>query len=200
MIERYTLGERVVHWLSAATYLYVLATGMAFYTPYLYWIAAVLGGGPAARYWHPWIGLLFLATVLWMWRVWRADMGITAADREWGECMQHYIRNEDEKMPPAGRYNLGQKYFFWLMLYSGIVLLLSGLILWWPERMPPTLRFAAILLHEVAALATVGGFIIHVYMGVVVVRGGLSAMVHGRVTSAWAKLHHRRWYSQVTGE
>ena len=124
MIERYTLGERIVHWLSAATYVYVLATGLAFYTPYLYWIAAVLGGGPTARYWHPWIGLLFLATVIWMWMVWRADMRITGADRKWAENMRHYVRNQDELVPPVDRFNPGQKYFFWLMLYAGIVLLI----------------------------------------------------------------------------
>lgn len=200
MIERYTLAERVVHWLSAATYLYVLATGLAFYTPYLYWIAAVLGGGPTSRYWHPRIGVLFFATVVWMWRVWRADMGITDVDRKWGENMRHYVRNEDERMPPIDRYNLGQKYFFWLMLYAGIVLLLSGVVLWIPERMPPAARFAAILLHETAALLTVGGFIIHVYMGVAIVQGGLAAMVRGSVSAGWAKAHHRLWYQRVAGK
>ena len=200
MIERYTLGERIVHWLSAATYVYVLATGLAFYTPYLYWIAAVLGGGPTARYWHPWIGLLFLATVIWMWMVWRADMRITGADRKWAENMRHYVRNEDELVPPVDRFNPGQKYFFWLMLYAGIVLLISGVVLWIPERMPPSLRFAAILLHEAAALATIGGFIIHVYMGVAVVPGGLRAMVRGYVSTAWARMHHRLWYDRVTGK
>ena len=200
MIERYTLGERLVHWLSAATYVYVLATGLAFYTPYLYWIAAVLGGGPASRYWHPWIGLLFLATVVWMWMVWRADMRITAPDRNWAENMRHYVRNEDELVPPVDRFNPGQKYFFWLMLYAGIVLLLSGIVLWLPERMPPNARFAAILLHEIAALATIGGFIIHVYMGVAVVPGGLRAMVRGYVSAGWARMHHRLWYERVAGK
>jgi formate dehydrogenase subunit gamma len=200
MIERYTLGERIVHWLSAATYVYVLATGLAFYTPYLYWIAAVLGGGPTARYWHPWIGLLFLATVIWMWMVWRADMRITGADRKWAENMRHYVRNQDELVPPVDRFNPGQKYFFWLMLYAGIVLLISGVVLWIPDRMPPSLRFAAILLHEAAALATIGGFIIHVYMGVAVVPGGLRAMVRGYVSTAWARMHHRLWYDRVTGK
>ena len=66
--------------------------------------------------------------------------------------------------------------------------------------MPPNLRFAAILLHEAAALATIGGFIIHVYMGVAVVPGGLRAMVRGYVSTAWARMHHRLWYDRVTGK
>jgi formate dehydrogenase subunit gamma len=200
MIERYTLGERIVHWLSAAAYLYVLATGLAFYTPYLYWIAAVLGGGPTSRYWHPWIGLLFLATVVWMWMVWRGDMRFTGADRKWDEKVRHYIRNEDELMPPVDRFNPGQKYFFWLMLYAGLVLLLSGVALWFPESLPPAVRFAAVLLHAAAGLATIGAFIIHVYMGVAVVPGGFHAMVRGYVTPRWAERHHRLWYQRVSGK
>src|SRR5689334_7771105 len=170
MIERYSLVERIVHWCSALTYIYVLATGLAFYSPHLYWIATLLGGGATSRYWHPWIGLLFFATVVWMWRAWRSDMRITEADRRWNENMRHYVRNEDQLMPPIDRFNPGQKYFFWLMLYAGMVLVLSGAVLWFPEFLTPGVRFAAILLHLVAALLTIGGFIIHVYMGVAVVR------------------------------
>jgi formate dehydrogenase subunit gamma len=200
MIERYSLVERVVHWTSALTYLYVLATGLAFYSPHLYWIAMLLGGGATSRYWHPWIGLLFLATVVWMWRAWRSDMRITEADRRWGQHMRHYIRNEDELVPPADRFNLGQKYFFWVMLYAGIVLLASGVVLWIPEFLPPELRFAAILLHVISALLTVGAFIIHVYMGVAIVRGGLHAMLHGGVSPGWARSHHRLWYQRINGK
>ena len=202
MIERYTFGERLVHWISGFSYLYALATGLALYEPHLYWIAVVLGGGPTIRYWHPWIALLFVATVVAMLEMWRPDMKITAIDREWGRKMRHYIRNEDELVPPAGRFNLGQKYFFWIMLWSAFVLLLSGLVLWFPERIPWNLRgfrYAAVLLHEVSALATIGMFIIHVYMGTAMVRGSFTAMVRGHVTKGWAKTHHRLWYQRMTG-
>ena len=34
-IERYTFVERLMHWFTGATYVYCLATGLAFYSPYL---------------------------------------------------------------------------------------------------------------------------------------------------------------------
>ena len=43
MILRYTLSERIVHWISGLTYIYQLMTGLAFYTPHLFWMASVLG-------------------------------------------------------------------------------------------------------------------------------------------------------------
>src|ERR1700684_1754077 len=75
-IVRYTLGERVNHWLGALSYTYLLMTGLAFWSPYLYWLAAVVGGGPAARFWHPWFGLFFSASLFWSFQQWRRDMEV----------------------------------------------------------------------------------------------------------------------------
>ena len=46
-----------------------------------------------------------------------------------------------------------------------------------------------------AALVTIGAFIIHVYMGTAVVRGGFTSIIRGEVSPAWAKTHHRLWYA-----
>ena len=201
-ILRYTLVERVMHWLAALVYAYVLLTGLAFYSPHLYWIATILGGAPTSRFWHPWLGVVFAATLAWMLRAWLADMRITREDRKWGEAIRHYIRNEDEGLPPIGRFNLGQKQFFWIMFYAAAVLLVSGIVLWFPEMIPWSLRglrYAAILLHVASALVTIGLFIIHVYMGTAVVRGGFTSIIRGEVSPAWARTHHRLWYNRVTG-
>ena len=50
-ILRYTLAERVIHWVAGLVYVYLLLTGLAFYSPHLYWIATLLGGAPTSRYW-----------------------------------------------------------------------------------------------------------------------------------------------------
>jgi formate dehydrogenase subunit gamma len=200
MILRYSLIERSIHWLSALTYMYAMATGLAFFSPYLYWIAAVLGGGPTARFWHPWIGILWLATVVWMLSQWYQDMRITDVDRRWGREMKHYIRNEDEELPPAERFNIGQKYFFWVMLFAGLVLLLTGVAMWSPGLLPLAVRPFMNLIHASAALITIGAFIIHVYMGTAMVRGGFTSIIRGEVSPDWARTHHRLWYNRVTGQ
>jgi formate dehydrogenase subunit gamma len=127
-------------------------------------------------------------------------MRITEADRRWGKAMDHYIRNEDRDLPPIDRFNLGQKYFFWVMLFAGVFLLVSGVAMWFPEVVPAMARGALILLHVAAALISIGAFIIHVYMGTAVVRGGFTSIIRGEVTPEWAKLHHRLWYQRVTGK
>ncbi|MGB8970079.1 MAG: formate dehydrogenase subunit gamma [Candidatus Sulfotelmatobacter sp.] len=200
-ILRYTLVERVHHWAGALFYIYCLVTGLAFWSPYMYWLAAIVGGGPTARFWHPWFGLAFSFSMFWMYKMWRGDMATTEADLRWKKPIKHYIENDDQNLPPEGRFNYGQKIFFWLMFYGVILLLISGLGLWFVESIPGSLgwlRDLAITVHVVAALATIGGFIIHVYMGTAMIRGGFTSIIRGEVSTAWAKTHHRLWYDQVT--
>ncbi len=49
-------------------------------------------------------------------------------------------------------------------------------------------------------MITIGAFIIHVYMGVFMVPGSVTAMVTGFVSKDWAWTHHRLWYRQVIGK
>ena len=200
-ILRYTLGERVHHWMAGLSYIYCLVTGLAFWSPYMFWLAALVGGGAVARFWHPWLGLAFAASVFWMFKMWRRDMATTAADRAWWKSVRYYIRNEDQYLPPIGRFNYGQKLFFWGMLFGAILLLLSGIGLWFVESIPWSLRwlrYLAVAVHVGVALITIGLFIIHVYMGTAMVRGGFTSIIRGEVSPEWAKTHHRLWYEQVT--
>jgi formate dehydrogenase subunit gamma len=201
MIPRYSFAERANHWIGALTYTYLLMTGLAFWSPYLYWLAAVVGGGPVARSWHPWVGLIFAASVFWTFKEWRRDMQMDESDRAWAKAIPYYIENEDDKLPPVGRFNYGQKLFFWGIFYGVILLLVSGIALWYTEALPWSLRFvryAAILIHASVALITIGLFLIHVYMSAILEEGSLTSMIHGKVTSAWAWTFHRSWYDQVS--
>jgi formate dehydrogenase subunit gamma len=200
-IVRYTLSERVHHWLAALTYIYCLITGLAFWSPYMFWLAAVVGGGPTARFWHPWFGLAFALSVGWMYKIWHGDLATTDADRRWFKAINYYVQNDDEKLPPVARFNFGQKLFFWLMFFGVILLLISGLGLWFVESIPWSLRwlrYLAVTVHVAAALGTIGAFIIHIYMSVFMEPESFQAMIHGRVPGAWARTYHRLWYEQVT--
>jgi formate dehydrogenase subunit gamma len=200
-VVRYTLSERVQHWVGALTYSYCLITGLAFWSPYMFWLAVVVGGGPTARFWHPWFGLAFALSVAWMYKIWRTDLATTDDDRRWWKAINYYVQNEDEKLPPVGRFNFGQKIFFWLMFYGVILLLISGLGLWFVESIPWSLRwlrYLAVTVHVIAAMATIGAFIIHIYMSVFMEPESFYAMIHGRVSAAWARTYHRLWYEQVT--
>jgi formate dehydrogenase subunit gamma len=201
-ILRYQFHERLTHWIAGFSYLYLLLTGLGIYSPWLQWLLVALGGGQISRMLHPWIGLVFVAAVLYMYVLWAGQMHITDSDRAWWNSLQYYIRNEDEKMPPAGRYNAGQKLLFWGFFVFGILLLLSGLILWFPEYIPWSLRFlryTAVIVHVGSALITIGLFMLHVYMGVFAERGAFGSVIRGDVSAEFARRYHPGWYEEVVG-
>jgi formate dehydrogenase subunit gamma len=201
-IQRYTFHERVMHWLTAFAYTYCLATGLAFYTPHLFWLAVMLGGAPTSRFWHPILGIGFFLAIIWMHVVWRRDMEITETDKRFLSNVEDYATNRDDRVPPQEKYNGGQKLYYWLMYYGMFLLLFSGLFLWFPEYISFSLawvRHLMIVLHEIAALITIGGFIVHVYMSVFLVPGSMTAMIQGFVSRSWARTHHRLWYIRVAG-
>ncbi|HEX4074321.1 MAG TPA: formate dehydrogenase subunit gamma [Candidatus Acidoferrales bacterium] len=203
IIPRYTFGERMNHWIGALSYIYLLITGLAFWSPYLFWLAAIVGGATIARFWHPWAGLVFTVSLFWTFIEWRRDMEIDDTDRAWAKAIPDYIQNEDDKLPPVGRFNFGQKLFFWGIFYGTILMLLSGVVLWYTEALPWSLRYlryAAILIHASVALITIGLFLIHVYMSTFLEEGSLGSMIQGGVTRAWAWTFHRLWYEKVENQ
>jgi formate dehydrogenase subunit gamma len=202
-IVRYTLKERMCHWIAGLSYLYLLFTGLALYTPYLYWMGYVLGGGSTIRFWHPWVGLIFFFAMLWMHSMWRADMKTTAEDRQWSKTLKAYVTNRDDQVAPAGHFNHGQKQFYWVMFYSTLLLVVTGVLMWFPELVALKahgLLPLIVFLHCVGALATIGAFLIHIYMGLFFVSGGLHGILWGRVPVSWAKAHHRLWYEKMQRE
>jgi formate dehydrogenase subunit gamma len=201
-VLRYELHERLTHWVAAGSFVYLMLTGLAFWSPWLFWLAIVFGGPQISRMLHPWAGLVFTAAILYMYAMWSAQMRTTETDKAWWRAVGHYMRNEDDKMPPAGRYNAGQKLLFWGFFWCGILLLLTGLVLWFPEYIPWSLRFLryiAVLIHPAAALLTIGLFLIHIYMSVFAERGAFGSVIRGDVSMDFAKRYHPGWYKEVAG-
>ncbi len=102
-ILRYSFKERLNHWIAAGSFIYLLLTGLAFWSPWLFWIATVLGGAELSRMLHPWLGLVFTVSVCYMFALWASQMNFEQVDKDWWNSLHYYIRNQDDKMPPAGR-------------------------------------------------------------------------------------------------
>src|SRR5262245_51420742 len=108
-LDRFSITERVLHWLVALSFLYAGLTGLAFWSPRLYWLAAVFGGGATVRAWHPWGGLLFVAFFAVMFRGWKRHMRLDGDDRRWLRLAHRYAAHDFAALPESGRFNAGQK-------------------------------------------------------------------------------------------
>jgi len=196
-ITRFSFTERAVHWMAALSFLYAALTGLALWTPSLYWMSSIFGGGEAVRRWHPWGGVLFALALALMFRSWASSMRLDADDRRWLGKAHLYAMQDEAGLPEAGRFNAGQKMLFWTQTVAALLLFASGVVLYWPDWMPRALRLAAVLVHPSAAVVSIAGIIVHIYMGTAAVPGALRGMIRGWVSPAWARSHHPRWYREI---
>jgi formate dehydrogenase subunit gamma len=197
-VERFTLRERVVHWLAALSFVYAALSGLAFFSQHLYWLAGVMGGGTAARWAHPWAGVVFGVALGAMSLRWARSMRLDSQDVEWLKGARKYAAHEEEGLPEAGRFNGGQKMLFWTESLCCLLLVASGVALWFPEQTPRALRLAAVLVHPVAAIVAISGIIVHIYMGTLGVPGALRSMTRGWATEGWAARHHPKWLREIS--
>src|SRR5262245_41344226 len=199
LIIRHTAGVRLTHWLLAISFFLATLTGFVVYTPYFAGLAGIFGGGATARFLHPWFSLGFVISALFLCRAWFKRMKRETGDDEWRRNIGAYMRYETE-LREVGKYNAGQKLFFWSVVWGAAAMLVSGIVMWFPTSFHWVFRTIAYWLHEVTFIAFVVGVIYHIYMSTAAMPGTFGAMTRGTVTKAWARRHHPRWHREVTGE
>jgi len=194
-VDRYTVGARINHWITAACLVLLALSGLAFFSPSLFFLTDLFGGGQAARAIHPWIGVvLFFSFFGLFFRFWRANLW-RREDVAWLTQLSDVMTAHEERLPEVGKYNAGQKVVFWSQSILILVLISSGLAIWdqyFAQYTTIEQKRIAVLIHSVAAVVTICVIIVHVYAAIWV-RGTFSAMTEGHVTGGWAWRHHRKW-------
>jgi formate dehydrogenase subunit gamma len=199
-IVRHRLSSRLIHCSVAFTFFLSLATGLPIWTPVFGWMGALVGGLHVCRWLHPWAGLAFTLLSAFQFFHWLADMKLEPNEKSWvGPAAIKYLKYQGDDSE-VGKYNGGQKLFFFAVSLGAIGLLVSGLVMWFPLSFGELVREAGILLHDVTFILFMAAIVWHVYLGTAAEPGTFGSMVRGTVTKAWARLHHPRWYREVTGQ
>jgi formate dehydrogenase subunit gamma len=198
---RHPASTRVLHWAVAIFLVLPLLSGFAIYTPWLYhWLTPLFGGGPATRALHPWFSLAFVVAFAAQVVNWMRPMSWTPDDRRWLGHLKKYISNTGELEPEyVDFFNAGQKLYFWAIVASAAIFLISGVPLWYPRTLGRTVTAIAYVLHDVAALLMLVGFVVHAYEGTAAQPGTFQSMTRGTVAKRWAWTHHPAWYRRATG-
>ena len=122
IVDRYTAGARVNHWITATCLVLLAISGMALFYPSFFFLTALFGGGQWTRAIHPWIGVVLFFSFSGMFlRFWKANLW-RAEDGTWLARLRYVLTNDEERLPEVGKYNAGQKVVFWSMSILIIVL------------------------------------------------------------------------------
>ena len=198
-VSRYRPLMRLNHWVTAASMVILVISGLALFTPGLYWLSALFGSGQVMRLLHPVAGcLLFVSFLLMFVQLWRLNLP-RREDADWVAGIGDVLKGNEENLPELGKYNAGQKFIFWGMAVMILVMFASGIMIWqqfFPDLVVIETRRWALLLHSLGAVGVILLFILHVYAAIWT-RGTIRAMTRGSVTGGWAYKHHRKWLKEI---
>ena len=99
-------------------------------------------------------------------------------------------------MPESGRFNAGQKIYYYLKALTWILMSATGIIMWFPFNFSRDLVITCYPLHALGVAILAGAVIIHGFLGSFANPGTLQAMMSGKCSRAWAKLQHGRWLKE----
>lgn len=185
----FPLFARVVHFIAAVSFSLLALTGLMMV------LGSYLGGGTlvrVARYVHTGMAMVFILPAVLMLIMWFKDMLPHLHDISWMFMLGGYLTKKKEPVP-AGKYNAGQKMYFWLATVGGVVMAYSGYIIWGMGTTAlDTVRLYAII-HNVLGMATLAFYLTHVYMVVFAVAGALDSMKTGYKCKDEVDILHSRY-------
>lgn len=214
VIPRFSLVERVVHWFTAILFVLLGLSGLVllFGRPFLLpLIGPELFGiiASASMQGHNLFGPLFLLAILSLFIVFVRGNGYSWVDLKWVFKAGGFFGGHAS----SGRYNFGEKSWFWWASICGIAISVTGMMMLFPDHVPGllaqvtdkapparTLMQYANLIHGAAAILFIAFGLGHIYLGTIGMEGALEGMTRGTVDENWAKEHHDLWYEEHVGE
>ena len=187
-----------MHWVHAAAFFVLLASGLCLYLPSL---AELVGRRGLLKSIHiytavAWAIALMAIVVLGDRRSLRRDVRDVefwdADDRSW-------FRG---RSTPSGRLNAGQKLNTIFTVALSLLFVFTGFFLWYGERDTSFREPNALLVHDWLTYASVILLIGHLYLSLIYpkTRHSLNGITRGWVREDWARRHHAKWVEAVEAE
>ncbi|CAL9313255.1 cytochrome b/b6 domain-containing protein [Streptomyces sp. R02] len=192
-VRRFGPAQRWAHRATAVLMGVCVATAACLYLPQL---AQLVGRRALVVTLHQWSGLLLPVPVLaaLVSRAFRADLGrlnrFGPHDRVWLRAALRRDRRPASR--PAGKFNAGQKLYAAWIAGATLVMLGTGLLMWFTHLTPLVWRTAATFVHDWLALTV--GIVLAGHIGMALAdpeaRRGLRT---GSVGRDWAEREHPLW-------
>jgi formate dehydrogenase subunit gamma len=190
VLQRFTRGERWVHWATAALMGVCIVTAAFLYVGPL---AILVGRRRVIELIHVYAGFALPVPILigWFSRAFRRDARLlnrfSRDDWQW-------LRSADRRRGAVmvGKFNAGQKLNAAFIAGAILVMLGTGAMLFWPNFWALSLRVGATFVHDWLALAIFLVVAGHIWYAVREPEA-LRAMRSGWVPRSWAERSHPGW-------
>jgi formate dehydrogenase subunit gamma len=203
-VVRYRLASRTFHWLHTAAFVILLLTGLA---RMLHQDPS--GGFHVVSIIHRAAAGIFVLLPLVYYLVWPKQVSAfvkglgqwNKTDIQWLKAAPaYYFGGAEDKMPPQGWINPGQRAWQLLIVVTGVVFIVTGIPMWLFEFEIPLAFYQWLLsIHACAFIAVTIFFLLHIYLGVFHPRfkESLRSMLDGRISGKYARAHYLKWWEKV---
>ncbi|MFD7405984.1 cytochrome b/b6 domain-containing protein [Streptomyces sp. NPDC059866] len=192
-MRRFSPAERMVHRATGWLMLICLVTAACLYLGPL---AQLVGRRHLMATVHEWSGIcLPIPFLLGLFsRDFRADLSrlnrFAVYDRRWLRAARRRLTSPEAR--PAGKFNAGQKLFAGWIAGVVLVMMFTGLLMWFMDLLPFISRTSAIFIHDCLAWAITIVLIGHMRKAYQDPEARLG-MRTGYVSRSWAARHHSKW-------
>jgi len=193
-IPWYSLFNRFVHWLSALCVTVLALTGLVMI------FGKYLGGGSFVRllrYIHGVVGIFTVVPVGLMLVMWAKDSVFRGYDITWLARFGGYLSKSHEPLP-AGKFNAGQKIWFWISTLTSVVMFYTGYLLFYFSATTDGLRTAA-LVHNILAVLLLVALLGHLYMVLYIYSDSLRTMLRGTRSEKTAEYLYTEYMRKIRG-
>jgi formate dehydrogenase subunit gamma len=204
-IPKYTLLERIGHWVHAGTYIPLAITGLLLFMP---GVKGLTQGalGENLRFVHRILAVLFLIPpVLYLLLQphrlamhFREVFQFSRDDIGWLKAAgAYYLLGRHVDMPPQPRFNTGERLNAAVIMVGTVVFAITGLLMWFGKGIvPPAVFQISVIVHDLAMVATLCMFIIHFYLAVAhpLMWQAMVSMRFGVISESYAREHHAKWF------
>jgi formate dehydrogenase subunit gamma len=189
-VKRFSPMERLLHWVNAVGFLFLLGTGLILYLPRLSMLVSRRQLIQSLHFWAGvgWLGALAVVVVL-------GGRRLLATARELDMFDRDDLRWLRGRKVAQGRFNAGQKINAVLTAAFTVLFGVSGLLLWFGEQ-DTRYRFAStVILHDGLMYISLVLLVGHLYLVLIhpATRHSLRGMALGSVHGEWAARHHAKW-------
>jgi formate dehydrogenase subunit gamma len=198
-VRRFSTAERMVHRATGYLMLVCLVTAACLYLGPL---AQLVGRRNLMATVHEWSGIsLPLPFLLGLLSAdFRADLRrlnrFAVYDRQWLRAVRR--RRTSPEARPAGKFNAGQKIYAGWIAGAVLVMMSTGLLMWFTGLLPFISRTSAIFVHDLLAWAIVFVVLGHMRKAFEDPDARLG-MRTGYVSRSWAQRYHSRWLREERG-
>ncbi|MGW0296489.1 cytochrome b/b6 domain-containing protein [Streptomyces anthocyanicus] len=192
-VRRFSTAERMVHRATGWLMLLCLVSAACLY---LGPIAQLVGRRHLMVTVHEWSGILLPVPLLLglLSPAFRADLRrlnrLAAYDRQWLRSARRRLTSPQAR--PAGKFNAGQKLYAGWIAGAVLVMMATGLLMWFMGLLPAVSRTSAIFVHDCLAWAITIVLIGHMRKAYEDPEARLG-MRTGYVSRSWAARYHSHW-------